>query len=136
MDTDRFQAKIYIERLRQAVRVLENLSEGDRALFSVDIWAAVRGSGVAACIAGHCGLDPWFQAEGLRTIEGGPDPHDIGTVYPHPIEFFGTETAFYRHTYGPEFCERAITVDDAIAAVKRAISEFASAPAGELCATT
>lgn len=135
MDTDRFQAKTHIERLRQAVRVLENLSEDDRALFNVDIWAAVRGSGIAACVAGHCGLDPWFQAEGLRTVVGGPDPDHTGYVYPHPIEFFGTETAFYRHTYGPEFREREITVDDAIAAVKRAITEFATSTWGELATT-
>lgn len=135
MDTDRFQAKIYIERLRQAVRVMEGLSEADRALFNIDIWAALRGSGVAACVAGHCGLDPWFQAEGLRTIAGGPEPHDVGTVYPHPIEFFGTEAAFYRHTYGPELRERGITVDDAIAALKKAIYEFATSSSCELTAT-
>lgn len=131
MDTDRFQAKIFIERLRQAVRVLENLSESDRANFDVEIWAATRANGVAACVAGHCGLDAWFQAEGLHTTVGGSDLRETGSVYPHPIEFFGTEVGFYRHTYGRKFGGQSITVDDAIAAVYCAMNMMAARIEGE-----
>jgi hypothetical protein len=121
MDTDRIESKTYIERLNQAVRVMENLSENDRANFDLGVWAVVRDGSIAACVAGHCGLDPWFQAQGLRTYIG----TNVGQVYPHPIEFFGTDLGFYRHTYGPEFNDRAITPKDAIAALRQAISEFA-----------
>lgn len=124
MDTDNLTAANYVERLEQAVRVMTGLSENDRRQFDVDVWAATRDGGIAACIAGHCGRDPWFQAQGLYTYVGAPGGREIGSVYPHPIEFFGTDTAFYRHTYGPSLAGRAVTVDDAIAALGRAIDEF------------
>ena len=125
MDTDRIQSKIYIERLQQAVRVMENLSEADRTNFDLGVWAVARDGGIAACVAGHCGFYPWFQAQGLRTLVGTANDRDNGHVYPHPIEFFGTETGFYRHTYGPAFNGRAITADDAIATLNLAIGEIA-----------
>lgn len=126
MDTDNFTAATYIERLEQAIRVMTELSESDRTHFDVSVWAAARDGGIAACVAGHCGRDPWFQAQGLHTYVGGPGGREIGSVYPHPIEFFGTDTGFYRHTYEPSIAGCTVTVDDAIAALKRAIIEFAS----------
>ncbi len=126
MHTENFTAATYVERLEQAIRVMTELSEGDRTHFDVGVWAATRDGGIAACVAGHCGRDPWFQAQGLYTYVGTSGGREIGSVYPHPIEFFGTDTAFYRHTYEPSLGGRAVTVDDAIAALKRAINEFAS----------
>lgn len=136
MDADRIQAEIYVERLQQAVRVMAGLSETDRAHFDVDIWATVRDGNFVACVAGHCGQDPWFQAQGLFTYVGAPDSREIGSIYPHPIEFFGTDTAFYRHTYEPALGGRAVTVDDAIAALKQAIREFGGDESSDMTAAS
>lgn len=135
MDTDRIQAEIYVERLQQAVRVMTGLSETDRTHLDVDVWAAIRDGNFVACVAGHCGRDPWFQAQGLYTYVGAPDSGEIGSIYPHPIEFFGTDTAFYRHTYEPELGGRAVTVEDAIAALTRAIAELSNERIADLVET-
>lgn len=130
MDTDLASPSVatYIERLKQAVRVMEELSATDQVNFTLQYWAQRRDNGMlCGCIAGHCGLDPWFQANGLTTtimdrIDG------IGSVSIFPEEFFGTEKPFYARNYesvqrrAPE--DRRVKPDDAITALKDAISAF------------
>lgn len=117
---------VYIERLEQAVRVMKGLSEIDRANFDIRITAIQTEHGLRACVAGHCGLDPWFQAHGLSTIV---DESGLGSTGDLTIgfgEFFGTCTPFFRSRYPAELISgcREVTVDDAIAALGRSIDLF------------
>lgn len=130
MSTDSTSAAeaTYIERLGQAVRVMEGLSESERANFTLSAWAERRVSGIAGCIAGHCGLDPWFQAQGLVTTvaEAGDG---IGSVNILPGIFFGTGKPFYLEHYESVLQQRPIgdryvKPEDAIVALKEAINEF------------
>jgi hypothetical protein len=118
MDT----TELYIERLQQAVRVMEGLSQEDRANFDIQVVAVRTERGIRACVAGHCGLDPWFQAQGLTTfIDDSGGDVSIGFR-----EFFGTMNPFLRSRYPAEITDgnRDVTVDDAIAALNRSIEMF------------
>ena len=109
---------VYIERLQQAIRVMEGLSDEQR-FKNVDIGVFVRNSdnGIVGCIGGLCGMDPWFQQEGLTSIlnDGG------GTVSIQLSVFFGTAEPFYRSNYN---VPGRVTVEDAISALDRAIERF------------
>ncbi len=131
---------VYIERLEQAVRVMNALSEEDRANFDIHVIAKRGASGLRACIAGHCGLDPWFQAQGLMTYvveedsgddeDNGDDEddEDNGGLSIWCSEFFGTVAPFYRSEYPARFSDghEKVTVVDAIAALNDAIENFKS----------
>lgn len=120
---------IYIERLEQAVRVMTNLSEDDRAHFDITVVAIRNETGVQACIAGHCGLDPWFQAEGLYThVAYDCDDYAIGDLSIGVGEFFGTCKPFLRNEYPVRFLDghEDVSAADAITALKCAIDLFRS----------
>ncbi len=115
----------FIERLQQAVRVMDGLTELDRANFTLNAWAIRTSKGLCACIAGHCGLDPWFQERGLiTTIEDGGQ--GIGKVSVFPETFFGTSTPFYPQLYREVDLDSAPDVPPgaAVAALKHAIGRF------------
>lgn len=118
MDTSSYRSinDFYRERLEQAVRVMEGLTETQRAK-NFDINCIVRDSedGIVACIAGWCGLDPWFQERGFIT------DIDYETISTNFGTFFGTERPFFASEYN---LPRPITVDDAIAALKAALEEL------------
>jgi len=123
MDTSAtpIQNFVYRERLEQAKRVMEGLSEQQRLRnFNVGLYAIQSDEGVVACIAGHCGLDPWFQERGFFTTVG----RETGTVSVYPSEFFGTADPFFASNYG----KSVVTFEDAICALNRAINLFADAP--------
>lgn len=122
MDT----SQLYIERLEQAVRVMEGLSETERINFDIEVTAVQTDRGIRACIAGFCGLDPWFQARGLSTIVDDRDSGSIGDLTVGFAEFFGTSTPFLRSRYPVEFADgrRDVAVSDAVAALKRSIDLF------------
>jgi len=110
---------VYRERLQQAKRVMEGLTEQQRSNnFDINRFASESEFGVIACIAGHCGLDPWFQAQGFET-----DIKD-SNVNILPEDFFGTMKPFYRSYYQTEH----VTVDDAICALDRAIDSLTDVP--------
>lgn len=112
------------ERLQQAKRVLEGLSEEQRVHnFDINIVARHSARGIVACIAGHCGLDPWFQERGLVTLVG--DPCSIGDVSIRPEDFFGTSRPFFGSHYGTD--ER-VTVDHALRALDQAIARLPRDP--------
>lgn len=116
--------QVYIERLEQAVRVMEGLSEADRANFDIEVIAVKTASGIRACIAGHCGLDPWFQARGLSTIvgEGEDGTGDLTIGF---ADFFGTNRPFFGSAYPLKLAGyQDVTVCEAIAALKRTIDAF------------
>lgn len=136
MDTDSSEilAARFVERLTQAVRVMEGLSETDMSNFTLEAWAEQRPTGLCACIAGHCGLDPWFRERGFVTTV---EEEGLGKINMFPEVFFGTTTPFYARFYplkpgemfeDPSFDSderpRHITPDDAIAALKTAIASF------------
>ncbi len=66
------------ERLERAATLLEGLPPEKAAAFDIDTWvsqkAAAQGSvvmiecGSTACAIGYCGLDPWFQEQGLWLV--------------------------------------------------------------------
>jgi hypothetical protein len=55
------------ERLERAVAVLEAFVPSAELQFDIRMYCAEEGCGTAACAAGLCGLDPWFQKQGFRT---------------------------------------------------------------------
>lgn len=118
-------AATFIERLQQAVRVMDGLSELDRSNFTLNAWATRTSKGLCACIAGHCGLDPWFQERGLiTTIED--ESEGMGKVSVFPENFFGTSTPFYPQLYREVELESApdVSPGTAVAALKHAIGRF------------
>ena len=111
---------VYLERLQQAKRVLLSLSEQQRtANFDISIFAKRSDHGVIACIAGYCGLDPWFQERGFVTTVG----YELGDVSLPPDRFFGTARPF-----APQFYPtgKAATFNDAVMALDSAIEWFSS----------
>jgi hypothetical protein len=106
-----------VERLKHALHVMEILTAEERQLFSLLKYAIRTRDGVRACIAGHCGLNPWFQELGFRTTVD----WYFGSVSIPVRKFFGTEEPFYVSYYGRI---QNPTVDDAKAALKRSIAKF------------
>lgn len=123
---------ICFERLQRALRVMQGLSEIDRTNFSLWVWAVQRDSGISGCIAGLCGLDPWFQSQGLVTTVG-TEGHSIGSVSIEPLQFFGTNDAFLLSRYKESDCtydvarqKFDVTADTSTIALKRALRSFAT----------
>lgn len=122
MDT----SSMYIERLEHAVRVMAGLSGGDRSNFDINVVAVRTEHGLRACIAGHCGLDPWFQAQGLTTFVDDGKGGSTGDLSIGFGEFFGTCNPFLRSRYPVRLADghEDISVADAISGLKRAIDLF------------
>ena len=55
-----------VDRLRQVVRVLEELPKDGKHRFGLQTWSSVWGCGTTACAVGWAGLDPWFRRRGLK----------------------------------------------------------------------
>jgi hypothetical protein len=118
-------AATFVERLNQAIRVMDGLAEPERSNFTLNAWATRTPAGVCACIAGHCGLDPWFQERGLITaIED--ESEGMGKVSVFPEVFFGTSTPFYPQLYRDALLETAndVSPDEATTALRNAIARF------------
>lgn len=118
---------VYRERLEQALRVMEGLSQNEREhQFDMEVFARQTPHGIVACIAGHCGLDPWFQEQGLITRPDG----FIGSISVQPGDFFGIARPFIAShlwddgDYNPWRGDR-ITYEAAVEALCDAIAEFA-----------
>jgi hypothetical protein len=109
---------VYRERLQQAKRVVEALSNEQRVNnFDIGRYAVESVYGVVGCIAGLCGLDPWFQERGFVTTVG----CSMGSVSIEPADFFGTSAPFFPSNYLPR---TTVTVEDALVALDRAIELF------------
>lgn len=107
---------IHRERLEQALRVTNGLLKGGRERnFTIAYYAQESESGIIGCIAGHCGLDPWFQERGFVT--------DLArSRVSIPVEdFFGTDAPFFRSNYRTT---EPVTVHDAISALRVAIERL------------
>lgn len=85
----------------------------------MNVYAKHSDHGVIACIAGHCGLDPWFQERGFFTRVG----KTFGDVSFCLDEFFGTAQPFSPAFYS---ADKSAAFDDAIVALDRAIARFSS----------
>lgn len=56
-----------IERWQRAIQTLEGLSpHAKKNHFDIGSWAVKTTCGTVACIAGHCGMSPWFRKRGLK----------------------------------------------------------------------
>jgi hypothetical protein len=56
-----------IQRLKQALRVMTSMSAHVRKHhFDMSYWGQKTSCGTVACLAGHCGLDPWFRRKGFK----------------------------------------------------------------------
>jgi len=109
---------VFIERLKQAIRVLEEASTRPDIVFNIFHFASRENGVLNACIAGLCGLDPWFQEQGLKTLlDSG-----IGDITVHPQDFFGTSRPFYYSRYPTELRCRDLTFQDGIDALNREIA--------------
>jgi len=71
METKPFKVispKERLKRWQQVQRVMEGLTRHERKHhFNIHHWIQYTDCGTVACIAGHCGLDPWFRKRGLIT---------------------------------------------------------------------
>lgn len=119
---------VYRDRLEQALRVMQGLSETERSHFDMDVFAVETPSGIRACIAGFCGFDPWFRRQGLETRMNGI----VGNLTINPRDFFGTARLFfpghYRGHANQPHKSVPVSYDEAIRALKTAIREFADEP--------
>jgi hypothetical protein len=112
-----------VERLQHAVGVMENLTDTERALFTIHVFAIQTGDGLKACAAGHCGLKPWFQERGLCTTVApyiALGEQRIGSLSVPVKVFFGTSVPFFLSYY---VCYRP-SVDDVIESLNREIAKF------------
>ena len=117
------QQSAYRERLQQAKRVMEGLVEAQQTdRFNINIFAAQRGDHIIGCIAGLCGLDPWFQKQGFVTRVASYY-NSLGDVSIGLRDFFGTDIPFYASNYE---ADKPVTVEDAIRALDRALERFSS----------
>lgn len=112
---------VHRERLQQAKRVMHELSSRADIKFCIGVYARKSEQGIEACIAGLCGLDPWFQDRGFVTHVA-TDSDSIGYTNILPEHFFGTGEPFYPGWYRHD----PATVEDAIAALDEAIARIDS----------
>jgi hypothetical protein len=91
-------ARQLLERWQQAQRVLEEMSEYViKNRFYMGSWGWRTECGTVACLAGHCGMDPWFRQRGFifkpRPLGTGRGPPVWGLVNAFPAQlprqFFG-----------------------------------------------
>jgi hypothetical protein len=109
---------VFIERLKQAIRVVQEASTRPNVVFNIFYFASREDGVLNACIAGLCGLDPWFQEQGLITqFDSG-----IGDINIHPLDFFGTSRPFYYSRYPTELRCRDLSFQDGIDALNREIA--------------
>jgi hypothetical protein len=72
----------HIERMRQALRVMREVVEQQKP-FDFNVWIRHDDCGTAACASGYIQMDPWHQAQGLKTYYGGSRDHK--NLAPYPI---------------------------------------------------
>lgn len=108
---------VHLERLTQALRVMQGLTLFERQyLFDIGVVTLERECGTVHCIAGWCGTDPWFQAQGFV---------HHGSLMTQTIEYyFGTAKPFYWHYYPGVQEARDVTYDMAVAALKSEIARL------------
>lgn len=90
-----------VERWANVLRVLEQMPQHEREKhWDMGTWGEKTRCGTVACAAGHCGLDPWFRAQGFRLdfrLVVPPNEHDeVGEwkeELPSVDDFFGTDGA-------------------------------------------
>lgn len=85
-------AKDYLERWKEALRVLEEMTPHERLKhLDMSIWGQRTQCGTVACLAGHCSLKPWFRDRGF-TSEFLPDAKGVVWLEFNgirPLQFFG-----------------------------------------------
>lgn len=64
---DELTKKEKLERWTNVVRVMQKLTKHQRKHhFFMENWGEETDCGTKACAAGFCGMDPWFQAQGIE----------------------------------------------------------------------
>lgn len=59
--------KQQIQRLEQALRVMNEMTPHERRKhFDMNTWGEITSCGTVGCLAGHCGMDPWFRRRGFK----------------------------------------------------------------------
>lgn len=116
-------SSVNLLRLEQAKRVMSGLDEHTRRKhLNMNVFARETDCGTVACVAGFCGLDPWFIADGFVTFAGYLNSSAIGGVSVNLLDYFGTEEPFFPQYYPEETKEHGITVEDTIVALDKAIA--------------
>lgn len=106
--------RVLITRWTHVIRVLKGLSPHEKENhFNMGTFAYKTECGTVACAAGHCGLDPWFRARGLKTVfQRG---HSSGDSVGSWENFFGeTGTRIF-------MCVSPRSVDDVISEIREHI---------------
>lgn len=89
-----------VERLEQAIRVMEGLSPHVREKhLNMGVWGTKNECGTSACVAGFCAMDSWFNARGFdhawQTEMARHGREIVHMVFPgvRPQRFFGNRVA-------------------------------------------
>lgn len=125
-----------LERWEQVEQVMLNMPEHERTQhFDMGTWGTHTDCGTVACVAGHCGLNPGFIAQGFELVSqvipgyfnGG------GYVLEHitldfsiqPEDFFGTrgDMKVFTQIGNPKPLS-AVTFDEALGSVRKYILEL------------
>lgn len=79
------------ERWQQALRVMDGLDDRQRTKgWYMGDWGHIKECETTCCLAGWCGLDPWFQQEGLVFQPPGDYDKEHPPLFPQqdPDQFF------------------------------------------------
>lgn len=95
-----------IERWEQCIRVLKGLDAHTRSKhWSMEIFLVATPCGMIGCAAGHCFLDPWFQAQGLHPETNGHyyylydwNGKETDDPLAHFFDRYGSENIFHNLT--------------------------------------
>ena len=98
MNEKKIPAKILIKRLQRAYKIMDKMTPHERRKhFDMGKWGQKTECGTVGCLAGHCGLDPWFKKEGFE-FRFDKKPDSNGRFYGgfvggwrKPEQFFGTQ---------------------------------------------
>jgi hypothetical protein len=122
-----------IERWEHADLTLKNLSPHEkRKHFDLGDWGTKGPCGTVACVAGHCGMDPWFRRRGfkldfefVRYTCGGQKEgfwQMKGDIADDAFRFFGSE-GYYRIFTGTDVRGEQ-RVSDSRKAIQRYLKEL------------
>ena len=105
----------FLERWAHAYLLVSSIPRDRR--FKMDTWGnrdTRSVCGTAACLAGHCGITPWFRLEGfkLMALDGQLKPDwratDHGDVGNYAAEFFGSGD-WGESPFAPGYCNRVLS---------------------------
>lgn len=111
-----------IARWENAARVMDAMDDHTRTKhFNMAFWGKRTHCGTVACLAGHCGFDPWFREHGMAAEFLDQDYEDLAFEGSQPDKFFGRYAGLLYCT-GLKFEEVRVGVDMILRRLREAAS--------------